>query len=318
MAKTQFSIIITSCNQRNFIRNALDSALAQHHSCREVIVVDDGSTDGSLAILEGYGDAIQLVKHERNQGVCQARNAGASQAAGEYLVFLDGDDILKPWALAVYGRIVEAYSPKLILSRFSKFRGTPPILDPSIPREIEIVGYDHLVEKDRPAPSGGTCLVIEHQTFWEVDGWTPDFGPMEDYDLAVKLAYAGQAVQILAPSLVLYRIHTTNASHDIRGLIRGCLKLLSADRSNKHSGARRRLLPCPLIGGPALMVVNRALRAGLYADGLKLLSRVWPWIAMTALARLRGRIVGRRPAETLALQSSYSPSQTMCRQASGH
>jgi glycosyltransferase involved in cell wall biosynthesis len=302
MAKTLFSIIITSYNQRDFIRDSVESALSQHHSCREVIVVDDGSTDGSLAILEGYGNAIQLVKHERNQGMCEARNDGASKAVGEYLVFLDGDDILKPWALTVYGRIVDACRPKVILGLLSMFQGTPPVFDQKLPREIEIVRYDNLVEKDRSVGSGGTFLVIEYQTFREVDGWNRDSGLMENYDLAARLAFSGRAVQILAPSLILYRIHTTNTSHNIRGLITGCLKLLAADRSNKYSVARRRrFVPCPLIGGPALMVVRRALRAGLYADGLKLLTRVWPWIAITALARLRGRVVGRRPAETLAL-----------------
>jgi glycosyltransferase involved in cell wall biosynthesis len=271
MAKTLFSIIITSYNQRNSIRNAVDSALAQGYAGREVIVVDDGSTDGSPAILAGYGDAIQLVKHARNQGVCEARNAGAFQAVGEYLVFLDGDDILKPWALTVYGRIVEAFRPKLILSSLSLFQGPAPVLDPDTPPEIEIVRYDNLAEKDRSCRMSGSALVIEYQTFHKVDGWTRHFGLMEDYDLTVKLAYSGRAIQILAPSLVLYRIHMTNMGHNIHGLIPGCLKLAAADRSRNYYFARsRRLVPCPLIGGPALMVVRRAWRAGLYAEGLKL------------------------------------------------
>lgn len=59
MSKTLFSIIVTSYNHGNFICDAVGSALSQHHICREVIVVDDASTDGSLAMLEGYGDAIQ-------------------------------------------------------------------------------------------------------------------------------------------------------------------------------------------------------------------------------------------------------------------
>ncbi len=319
MAKTHFSIIITSYNQRSFIRDAVDSALSQDDSRREVIVVDDGSTDGSLAILEGYGDAIRLVKNERNQGRSGARNAGASRAVGEYLVFLDGDDILRPWALTLYGRVINECRPKLILSSLQVFQGTPPVVNSATPAEFEMVRYNNLVEKDRSSRMSGSALVIEHQIFRQVDGWTRDFGLMEDYDLTVKLAYSGRAVQILAPSPVLYRVHANNSNHHVRGMIAGSLRLVAADRSRAYYFARsRRSVPCLLIGGPVLMVVGRALRAGLYADALKLLARAWPWITLTALARLRGRVVGRRPAETLALQKAHSPDKTLCRQASGY
>src|SRR5437660_1302309 len=95
----QFSIIITSHNQANFIRDAVESALAQLHGPNEVIVVDDASNDGSQAILEEYGERVRLVRLQKNVGAGSARNAGIAAANGEFLVFLDGDDVLLPWAL---------------------------------------------------------------------------------------------------------------------------------------------------------------------------------------------------------------------------
>ena len=86
----RFSVIITSHNQREFIKEAVDSALSLCHKPAEIIVVDDGSRDGSPDILRQYGDAIRLVCLEENQGASAAINQGVRQATGDYLVFLDG------------------------------------------------------------------------------------------------------------------------------------------------------------------------------------------------------------------------------------
>src|SRR3979409_348473 len=100
--KPRFSVIITSHNQSAFIREAVDSALAQTNQNREIIVVDDASKDDSPAVLKQYGDKILLAALQINQGTATARNLGATMASGEYCVFLDGDDTMLPWALDVY------------------------------------------------------------------------------------------------------------------------------------------------------------------------------------------------------------------------
>src|SRR5438309_10887096 len=113
----RFSIIITCYNQSSFIRDAIDSALAQSYTDKEIIVVDDASTDGSKELLEEYGSAIRFKALETNEGPCAARNWGASLASGDFLVFLDGDDVLMPWALIVYSGIIRLKYPRLILCR---------------------------------------------------------------------------------------------------------------------------------------------------------------------------------------------------------
>ncbi len=102
MGMTSFSIIITSHNQANFIRDAVDSALAQLHGPKEIIVVDDASSDESQAILAEYSNTIRLIKLQNNVGAGSARNVGIEAAHGDFLVFLDGDDVLLPWALDAY------------------------------------------------------------------------------------------------------------------------------------------------------------------------------------------------------------------------
>ena len=89
------SIVIRNYNYEGYVGDAVDSALAQTHPNVEVIVVDDGSTDGSREILRGYGDRIRLVLQE-NGGEGAAANAGFAHARGEILIFLDSDDVLMP------------------------------------------------------------------------------------------------------------------------------------------------------------------------------------------------------------------------------
>ena len=80
-----FSIIITSYNQAGFIRNAVASAVTQAHGNKEIIVVDDGSSDGSQRILEEYGDTIRLARLDTNMGASRARNVGIALARGDFL-----------------------------------------------------------------------------------------------------------------------------------------------------------------------------------------------------------------------------------------
>ena len=93
------SVIINTYNYERFLAIAVDSALRQTHPDVEVIVVDDGSLDGSVALLKRYGAAITLVV-KNNGGQGSAYNAGFERASGELVIFLDADDWLYPAAAA--------------------------------------------------------------------------------------------------------------------------------------------------------------------------------------------------------------------------
>src|SRR5436853_5073279 len=92
------SIVISSYNYGRYLPAAIDSALAQTYAPREVIVVDDGSTDDSRAVIARYGGEVTAVLKE-NGGQASAFNAGLRASRGEVVCFLDSDDVLLPRAV---------------------------------------------------------------------------------------------------------------------------------------------------------------------------------------------------------------------------
>src|SRR5882757_8265902 len=106
MQATLVSVIINNYNYGRFLGAAIGSALDQDHPAVEVVVVDDGSTDDSRAIIAGYGDRlVAVLKHNGGQG--SAFNAGVAASRGEILCFLDADDWFLPGKLR---RVVEVFS----------------------------------------------------------------------------------------------------------------------------------------------------------------------------------------------------------------
>ena len=117
---TAASIVITNHDHGRFVAQAIDSALAQTHAAVEVVVVDDGSTDDSRRIIEGYHDAVRVLFREHG-GQARAMLDGFRRSRGEVVLFLDGDDILYPDAVS---RISSRFGP-----RIAKVQGRLDLID---------------------------------------------------------------------------------------------------------------------------------------------------------------------------------------------
>jgi glycosyltransferase involved in cell wall biosynthesis len=302
----RFSVVITCFNQREFIRDAVDSALFQSVSEKEVIIVDDASTDGSRQILEQYKDAIRLAPLQSNLGPVGARNFGASLAKGDYLVFLDGDDALMPWALEAYNRIIDLKRPKMLLSRLLFFEQAMPSLKVGeVPREIEFVDYEMFIKKDRKYRACASTIVVTRNAFQDVQGWSADIFPLDDVDLVAKLGSSGRAIQIVSPPTVFYRIHANNTIHKVSSFMGMAHRLVQKVRAGEfHCGRSRRFEIYAFVGGPVAYWVKRAYSARLYGEALKLLADGWTVILAGVARRFAIRIKGRRPIETIELKTS--------------
>ncbi len=320
-----FSIVIACYKQEELVRASVESALSQGHASKEIIVVDDASPDGTADVLRTFGDAIILSALAVNGGACAARNHGASLAKGKYLVFLDGDDVLMPWTLEVYSRLINECAPKLILGRSAVCYGDVPTVTPGdCPHEIRFVEYAYFFCKDRPWVYNTSSLVVERAAFNSTDGWTKDIFYQDIQDLMNQLAVAGRTVLLLAPQTVWYRIHSTNVSFTVGAVSRflaGIRMLLAKAKSGAYPGGRELEMKRSVwFGGLIWYWIKQAFRRGLYREGFSLLASKGWMVLLACIWRGKAWIVGRRRVEILHLgQSSQAGAliEMGCRQQGG-
>lgn len=110
MSIKMISVVIPLYNKEASITQSLKSVLSQEYDDFEVVIVDDGSTDGSVDVVEAINDPrIRLIKQE-NGGPSKARNTGVKNAKGEWILFLDADDELEPDALEYFANLIRKFS----------------------------------------------------------------------------------------------------------------------------------------------------------------------------------------------------------------
>ena len=266
--------------------------------------MDDGSRDGTADVLNTFGESIILARLPINRGAAAARNRGASLASGEYLVFLDGDDVLMSRALEVYGRLITARCPKFILGRSAKCHGkVPEVKTADLPCDIQFVEYANFFAKDRPCVFNTSTLVVDRSTFWSAGGWSPGIFYQDIQDLVTKLGVSGKMILVLAPDTVWYRMHLTNAVNKVSPFIEGIHVLLAKARAGLYPGGRERWVErSAWFGGLIFYWTKTAMRAGLYRDGFILLASGWWMILFAVIRRGTAWLVGRKPIEILPLE----------------
>jgi GT2 family glycosyltransferase len=254
-------------------------------------------------MLEGYGNAIELIKLRENVGACAARNAGIAMANGDFLVFLDGDDLLFPWTLEMYSEIVGRKQPNIILGAMRWFEGeNPKISEESRPAQIEVVDYETLVQKDRPYRASASAMVISREAFTRVQGWPTEIFPLEDLDVLIRLLRSGRTVQILKPVTVCYRIHSANTIHQVATCAGALRRIMEKEKRGEYPhGQRNRAENYAFLGGPALFWVKKAYKGGLYSEALRIVAAGWPMIGAAVVQRMAISVKGRHAVQTISL-----------------
>lgn len=310
-AEVRYSVIITCHNQQDFIEDAIQSVLLQKCASMEVIVVDDGSQDRSLEIIRRYETSLKLLPLRTNCGGNEARNRGVAIARGEYLIFLDGDDLFTPWALEVYERLISERQPSTIVSGVRRFEGPiPQLCEADVPKRLEFVEYESLMAKDRTAGMYIGAFVINRRAFQDVGGWTPGFWYLDGQDMYAKLAYSGTAILILSPYTMLYRMHAGNTIKDVPPYIGAARLMIDRERGGYYPGGReKRFERYGRLGGVILFCMKKLFLAGLYSGALRLVVCGWPMILAAIILKPMARLKGRRPVQTCEFspQSPVSP-----------
>jgi glycosyltransferase involved in cell wall biosynthesis len=285
-----------------FIQDAVNSALAQSYKAREVIVVDDASSDDSVDLMKVFGNSLRLICASENIGANAARNLGASIASGDYLVFLDGDDLLSPWALSTYKTVISASQAPILLSRLFFFEGmqSPEIRE--TPREINFVEYENLIQKDRMHRASASATVVKRTTFHQVGGWTEVLFHLDDLDIMMKLGVSGRCVQILSPATTCYRVHPGNTVRQVAPFIPAMLTLIRKEKTGQYPGGPQfRFQRYAFLGGPIFFWIKKCVRARLYGGANALFIQGWMMILAAVIRRFLGKLNSRVQPRTLRM-----------------
>lgn len=206
------SVIIPAYNCARFIREAVESALDQLDPPPEVIVVDDGSTDETHLVLTPHLDQIRYV-YQENQGQSVARNLGLEIAQGEYVVFLDADDILMPGILAEEMACLEAH-PSLGMiqggTRVVDHKGET-LRDEQLWHESPTLDLETCV-REHPVQLG--AMMIRRDWLDRIGGFDPDLRYAQDVDLLLRLSLAGCEMRWLHRQALCYRQHESNLTRN--------------------------------------------------------------------------------------------------------
>ncbi|MGF1493709.1 MAG: glycosyltransferase family 2 protein [Microcoleaceae cyanobacterium] len=207
------SVIIPSYNCDRYISQAIESVLAQADqelgTDFEIIVIDDGSQDNTRQVLEPYQDRIRYV-YQQNQGVSVARNHGIRLAQGEFIAFLDADDLFLPNKLTQQLTVFEA-NPDLgiVHSGWRRISQTGETL-------MDVHPWTTVPELDleswlrwKPLGTMGT-LMFRRRWLRRVGGFEPGLTHAEDVDLILRLSLKGCQADWLRQPTVCYRQHDRN------------------------------------------------------------------------------------------------------------
>jgi glycosyltransferase involved in cell wall biosynthesis len=211
------SIVIPTHGRRDLLRAAVHSAMGQRGVTSEIVVVDDGSSDGTSEWLDTHRDARLIVlSHPSPRGVSAARNSGLEVARGRWIAFLDDDDVWAPDKLMC--QLAEAvdkdrgwvYAGDVhVDEQLRTLGGGPPLLPGEAMRLL--TAYNTL-------PSGASNVVVRADVLSSVGVFDTSLRRTEDWDMWLRLAETGPPACVPRP-LVAYRHHRRNASTDPRPMV---------------------------------------------------------------------------------------------------
>jgi glycosyltransferase involved in cell wall biosynthesis len=210
----EVSVVIPAYNSARYLEQAVGSVLAQTFQDLEVIVVDDGSTDDTAALIRGLGPPVRYL-HQPNSGVSVARNRGVSEASSRYVALLDADDTWLPEKLS---RQLEALrdAPASGLC-YTAFFAADSDLNPIEVQHQEMPAgaLESLLTHGNVVGAGGSTMVCERRLFQQAGGFDPRFSQCADWDMWVRLAALTEFLYLDEP-LATYRIHGLSMSTDPR------------------------------------------------------------------------------------------------------
>jgi glycosyltransferase involved in cell wall biosynthesis len=265
----QVSVIIPTYNRAHLVGEAIESVLSQTYEDLELIVVDDGSEDETRKIVSSYSSQITYL-HQEQEGVSAARNRGIEQAQGEYLSFLDSDDLwlkeklyLQMEYLTSHPEILICYTDEIWIRKGVRVNPMKKH------RKYSGMIFEHCLPLCIVSPSS---VVIKRQLLDEVGGFDETLEVCEDYDLWLRISARYPIRFIEKPLIVKRGGHGDQLSRKWNGQdrfrIRALVKLLEEDyiSPNQREVAWRELVKkCTIYG-------KGCIKRGKKEEGEKILA----------------------------------------------
>lgn len=206
------TVVIPAYNAMTYLPETLDSVLKQTFTDFEVLIVNDGSTDSIKSWLTTVNDdRIRLIS-QANQGLPGARNTGITEAQGEYIAFIDADDLWEPTKLEKQVQCLDAkpevglvYAWTLLIDRHGNSTGTVTAA------QVEGNIWEKLLLGD--VVGSGSATMVRRSCFDRVGLFDPDLTSIEDCDMWVRIA-AHYPFAVIKEVLIFYRQHSNSMSKD--------------------------------------------------------------------------------------------------------
>lgn len=259
MMEPLISVVVPSYNSARFLPETLASIFAQDGARYEVILVDDGSTDDTTAVLEPYRSRLNYVRQENFGGPSRPRNVGVAAARGELVAVFDSDDVMLPEKLAAATAAFREWPElDLIFTDFSTVG-----VDGEVLRESSLERYRDFRRYLQPAPSplagylsgrelysallvanfiGTSSVVVRRQTLLEAGGFDESLKNSDDRDMWFKLALAGKCFGFLDRICHHYRWRPGNVTQRGARRFPAVLQVLRRQRPHVQGRRERRLL----------------------------------------------------------------------------
>jgi len=284
------SVIIPVYNVAGFVRGAVDSALAQTFRDIQVIVVDDGSTDGSAETLADLDDPRLQVIRECHGGSAAARNAGLRLASGELVAFLDADDRWAPRNLERQSAFLESHPEvdmtfvhSLVVDEEGRSLGF------KCSSRAGAVSLSQLLRSNEIG--NGSCLLVRREALDQAGWFDPKLAACVDIDVWMRVASLRAGNVVAIPELLtFYRRRSGQISGDWRRMEAGYLQLLESLRRVAPLEVQRELYRSR--AGRYRYYARLAREAGEIGTAARLMATAFCWAPLWLLADSRTWIIG--------------------------
>jgi glycosyltransferase involved in cell wall biosynthesis len=194
------SVIVPAYNAGKYLREAIESILAQQYRPLEVIVIDDGSSDDSASIAESFGPPVRCYQ-QANCGPAVARNEGLAQSRGDFITFLDADDLYCSGALDAHMRRFNAECGlEIVIGRQQYIRPVSAVAD--------VEAFER-VDQDQLTLSLATSL-IRREVFGQVGWFDPSMRYCDDWDWFLRARELGIRMRLHRDTVLTQRLHGEN------------------------------------------------------------------------------------------------------------